>query len=179
MNSFANRFSATKAHDEDESKSVSPAMWGSQGGFGNVAPGAPPVFNVPNVQDVRVTTYLMKAIPRGSCQNDDLAMFDSPRHSSACTPMTRQTPIAESRLHTVRLLWHSSFVVVSLWLSIRGLLLEAILVRTRSAETHVPKLTCLQLASGTVKKVIEINKYLLGTMAGGAGANDACVVGVS
>lgn len=26
------------------------------------------------------------------------------------------------------------------------------------------------LASGTVKKVIEINPYLLGTMAGGAGA---------
>lgn len=29
-------------------------------------------------------------------------------------------------------------------------------------------LTC-SLASGTVKKVIEINPYLLGTMAGGAG----------
>ena len=28
----------------------------------------------------------------------------------------------------------------------------------------------LSLASGTVKKVIEINKFLLGTMAGGAGA---------
>jgi 20S proteasome alpha/beta subunit len=28
-------------------------------------------------------------------------------------------------------------------------------------------------ASGTVKKVIEINKYLLGTMAGGAGEYSA------
>ena len=28
------------------------------------------------------------------------------------------------------------------------------------------------LASGTVKKVIEINKFLLGTMAGGAGVYD-------
>lgn len=28
------------------------------------------------------------------------------------------------------------------------------------------------LASGTVKKVIEINPYLLGTMAGGAGTSD-------
>ena len=43
----------------------------------------------------------------------------------------------------------------------------------------VPNLTSLQLASGTVKKVIEINKYLLGTMAGGAGVYDACVVDTS
>jgi len=56
MNSFANRFSATGTYDEDESSSVSAAMWGSQGGFGNLTPGAPPTFNMPNVQDVRVTT---------------------------------------------------------------------------------------------------------------------------
>lgn len=32
--------------------------------------------------------------------------------------------------------------------------------------------TGFSIASGTVRKVIEINKYLLGTMAGGAGAQD-------
>jgi hypothetical protein len=32
------------------------------------------------------------------------------------------------------------------------------------------------LASGTVKKVIEINPYLLGTMAGGAGESFPCVI---
>jgi len=79
----------------------------------------------------------------------------------------------------VQLLLHLSSVVVSLWLSIRGPLLEVILVRPRSSETHVRDLTYFQLASGTVKKVIEINKFLLGTMAGGAGAYDACVVDMS
>lgn len=34
--------------------------------------------------------------------------------------------------------------------------------------SHYVALRCEQIASGTVKKVIEINKYLLGTMAGGA-----------
>ena len=33
----------------------------------------------------------------------------------------------------------------------------------------------LYLASGTVKKVIEINPYLLGTMAGGAGVSSYCI----
>ena len=129
MNSFANRFSATKAYDEDEDNFVSPAMWGSQGGFGNLAPGAPPIFNMPNVQDVRVTTRLTITMPRRLCHNDVLAVFDSPQHSSVCTPMTRQTRTAESRLRMVQRLWHSSFVVVLLWLSIRGLPLEVILVR--------------------------------------------------
>ena len=32
------------------------------------------------------------------------------------------------------------------------------------------------LASGTVKKVIEINPYLLGTMAGGAGECFLCMI---
>ena len=32
------------------------------------------------------------------------------------------------------------------------------------------------LASGTVKKVIEINPYLLGTMAGGAGESFPCAI---
>lgn len=63
MNSFANRFSATEAYGEDEDNVVSPAMWGSQGGFGNIAPGAPPIFNMPNVQDVRVTTRLIISMP--------------------------------------------------------------------------------------------------------------------
>lgn len=40
----------------------------------------------------------------------------------------------------------------------------------------MPDLTCFHLASGTVKKVIEINKYLLGTMAGGAGTHGVWVI---
>ena len=34
----------------------------------------------------------------------------------------------------------------------------------------------LALASGTVKKVIEINPYLLGTMAGGAGETFSSII---
>lgn len=34
---------------------------------------------------------------------------------------------------------------------------------------HTTRCTQYHIASGTVKKVIEINPYLLGTMAGGAG----------
>ena len=37
------------------------------------------------------------------------------------------------------------------------------------AASGVPRIAYTTLASGTVKKVIEINPYLLGTMAGGAG----------
>ena len=44
--------------------------------------------------------------------------------------------------------------------------LEATLVRSRN-HAHAPVLICFA-ASGTVKKVIEINRYLLGTLAGGA-----------
>lgn len=73
MNSFANRFSATEAYDENENNTVSPAMWGSQGGFGNLAPGAPPIFNMPNVQDVRVTTRFTISVPRRLCHNDILS----------------------------------------------------------------------------------------------------------
>jgi len=124
MNSFANRFSATKAHDEDESKSVSPAMWGSQGGFGNVAPGAPPVFNVPNVQDPAAFLRL---------HTDDQA-----------DPNCR-IKIAHG--------------TTTLAFKFRGGIIVAVDSRATAGS---------YIASGTVKKVIEINKYLLGTMAGGA-----------
>jgi len=54
-------------------------------------------------------------------------------------------------------------------LSIRERLLGAILVRGNVERSRDPDLADTTVASGTVKKVIEINPYLLGTMAGGAG----------
>ena len=46
--------------------------------------------------------------------------------------------------------------------------MEAISVSAR-APTCTSIYSVLHIASGTVKKVIEINRFLLGTMAGGAG----------
>ena len=55
--------------------------------------------------------------------------------------------------------------VVSSLLSTRGLLQGAMSVSDLS---NTQELKLMDQASGTVKKVIEINPYLLGTMAGGA-----------
>jgi len=54
-------------------------------------------------------------------------------------------------------------------LSTRERLLGAILVRGNAERSGNPDIADTTVASGTVKKVIEINPYLLGTMAGGAG----------
>ena len=54
-------------------------------------------------------------------------------------------------------------------LSTRERLLGAILVRADVGRSRDLDIADTTVASGTVKKVIEINPYLLGTMAGGAG----------
>lgn len=51
----------------------------------------------------------------------------------------------------------------------RELQLEAMSVCSSMRGGSLAPLIQINIASGTVKKVIEINPYLLGTMAGGAG----------
>ncbi len=58
---------------------------------------------------------------------------------------------------------------VSLWPSTHEPRLEVILVCLTTLYHTVSYTKSRPTASGTVKKVIEINPYLLGTMAGGAG----------
>ena len=64
MNSFLTRYSSTSPEadirkakelfgDDDD---VSNEMWGSAGGFGNLASGVP-MFKLPSVQDVRIYAY--------------------------------------------------------------------------------------------------------------------------
>lgn len=74
-----------------------------------------------------------------------------------------------SRFNTVLQLWLSSSRVVLLLLSILELPWATILVGYNIKTILNDKLTCTFIqGSQTVKKVIEINPYLLGTMAGGA-----------
>lgn len=81
--------------------------------------------------------------------------------------MIMQIPPAGSKSSTGRPLSHSDTKGASSSLWILELRLE-----TTSASCHFDKAATSLIivpASGTVKKVIEINPYLLGTMAGGAG----------
>lgn len=91
-------------------------------------------------------------------------MHHSPSPSSHYTPTAcLRTRRLRSSLLTVRRRWPSDSRVASL---------------SRSTRVRLPDLTLVSyllicdslriIASGTVKKVIEINPYLLGTMAGGA-----------
>ena len=84
---------------------------------------------------------------------------------------TLRIPHAGSRFNTERqhLRFASKAGSLSLWT--RGQQPGVILVgeRIAPAMTRLVESVFLLLASGTVKKVIEINKFLLGTMAGGAG----------
>ncbi|KAJ3012380.1 hypothetical protein NUW54_g1888 [Trametes sanguinea] len=109
MNSFLTRYSSTTPEADirkakelyGEDDDVSEMIWGSAGGFGNLAKGVP-TFKVPAVPDHGTTTLAFRY------QGGVIVAVDS----------------------------------------------------RATAGSYV--------ASGTVKKVIEINPYLLGTMAGGA-----------
>lgn len=76
---------------------------------------------------------------------------------------------AKSRSNTVLLLWHLDIKEELSLQLIPERQQEAMLV-CDYLNAHTPCYIYL-VASGTVKKVIEINPYLLGTMAGGAGAD--------
>jgi 20S proteasome subunit beta 5 len=55
MNALASRFRPAVNVDEDlesNSEELGGALWGSQAGFGNLKPGAPPEFMLPNVANV-------------------------------------------------------------------------------------------------------------------------------
>ena len=65
MNSFLTRYSSTSSEadirkakalfgDDDD---VPSEMWGSAGGFGNLASGVP-MFKLPSVQDVRIYAFV-------------------------------------------------------------------------------------------------------------------------
>jgi hypothetical protein len=96
--------------------------------------------------------------------------------------MIRQTQVAGSRYNTGQRPWRSGSKEASSSPLTHVRLLEAMSVCCwRVHDAHSP-LTVGTPASGSVKKVIEINPYLLGTMAGGAGASVpsvGCVVTAS
>ncbi|KIM65350.1 hypothetical protein SCLCIDRAFT_542814 [Scleroderma citrinum Foug A] len=107
----------------DDDEDISDAMWGSLGGFGSLASGAPS-FTVPSVPD----------------------------------------PAAFLRLHTDDHADPSCRIKIqhgttTLAFRYQGGVIVAVDSRATAGN---------YIASGTVKKVIEINPYLLGTMAGGA-----------
>ena len=82
--------------------------------------------------------------------------------------MTMRTPRAESKSSTVQLPSRSgSREVLSLQLIHEQQLVATSVCHFVTIRWYLPNVDCK--ASGTVKKVIEINPYLLGTMAGGAG----------
>ena len=83
--------------------------------------------------------------------------------------MTMQIQIAGSRSSTERRRLRSGSRVVSLSLLILEQQQEATLVCKAGLLLSCRLQTFGIVASGTVKKVIEINPYLLGTLAGGAG----------
>ena len=90
----------------------------------------------------------------------------SPARSCDYTPTITPTRRAGSRFSTVQRHLRSDSRVGSSWPLTRERLLGAILVCDERPRFRIAHITT---ASGTVKKVIEINPYLLGTMAGGAG----------
>lgn len=110
MNSFLTRYSSTspdadirkakELYGEDEE--VSEMMWGSAGGFGNLAKGVPS-FKIPAVADVRTTTRIRVFM---CCVCAHVAV-DSLHPSCACTRTTTQTPLAASKSSTVRRRWPS------------------------------------------------------------------------
>jgi hypothetical protein len=68
MNSLVQRFDTNsaiseikraKAIVEEDGDNVSDLMWGSYGGFGNLATGVPK-FNIPAVPDVSFSTFILK-----------------------------------------------------------------------------------------------------------------------
>ncbi|CDO73558.1 hypothetical protein BN946_scf185014.g28 [Trametes cinnabarina] len=131
MNSFLTRYSSTtpeayirkakELYGEDDD--ISEMIWGSAGGFGNLAKGVP-TFKVPAVPDP--TSFLRM-------HTDDHA-----------------DPSCRIKIK------HGT---TTLAFRYQGGVIVAVDSRA-TAGSYV--------ASGTVKKVIEINPYLLGTMAGGA-----------
>jgi 20S proteasome subunit beta 5 len=166
MNTFANRFSTSgieaeirKATAVSDNEELSDAMWGSEAGFGSLVNGHS--FNIPAVPDVRAIsesssyacTYACiaaKCIPQ--------AAYRRPRGSE----LQDQDP---ARYHYARI-------------PLPGRCYCCRRLSCYSRELHwcvfhryLPQLRALtrRAASGTVRKVIEINPYLLGTMAGGAG----------
>jgi hypothetical protein len=55
MNALVSKFRSVESSDEyseDNIKRLSPALWGSQAGFGNLQAGAPPEFALPNIPSV-------------------------------------------------------------------------------------------------------------------------------
>ena len=131
MNSFLTRYSSTSP-DADirkakelfgEDEDISDMMWGSTGGFGNLASGVP-MFKVPSVQDVRTpkpSSYIMEF-------NASVPSF-SLCPSSVCTRMTMQTPHAASRSSTGQRHWRSGSRVVLSSQSILEQLREVMSVR--------------------------------------------------
>lgn len=148
-------------HDEEEFGGKDVAGWGSHAGHGNLSrSGGIESMTVPRVPDV-------SGLAVHDSSSGPEADTSSPQHSSAPTP-TRCRPIRRPRSswRTVRQRWPLGSREVSLLPSTRerppvhmSVCPILILLKRRGTDAA---------ASGTVKKVIEINPYLLGTMAGGA-----------
>lgn len=170
MHSLLTKFSKTAAEseftrsqaftDDGDLYSSDATSWGSQAGFGNLSHGIPS-FEIPEVADVRTHTiaafFLLSSRPSAlsifahvhqRCRGPQLQNQDQPRDHYACFLLPRRR-YRGGRLARHR--WKRGRCVLRLTLKDLGPSLDA------------------TTASGTVKKVVEINPYLLGTLAGTAG----------
>lgn len=168
MDAFASRFSASAFNELPKAKAFnaedddfSDAAWGSEAGFGSLAKGVPN-FSVPAVPDVSSMIIYRREIE---------------------VHLYMMQPSAFLRLHTDDHADPSCKIKIqhgttTLAFRFKGGVIVAVDSRA-TAGSYVGAYTCVHAfslliyiffpASGTVKKVIEINPYLLGTMAGGAG----------
>lgn len=172
MNALASRFRPTLVEDDvadETAQDVGPALWGSQGGFGNLQTNAPPQFALPNVANVCTTTHYVSSLILTSFLLNGPFDFIANGISAIAYRRPRR-----SRLQNQNCTWyyHSRF-------PFQGRHYCRSRLESHSGQLHWYANECNLdgaisncfpcSASGTVKKVIEINKYLLGTMAGGAG----------
>lgn len=107
MNSFLTRYSSTSPDAEirkakelyGDDEEISEMMWGSEGGFGNLAKGVPS-FKVPAVADVRQYAWICPLFVLIHVASSLLLSF-------VCIRTIMQTLLAVSRSSTVRRLWRS------------------------------------------------------------------------
>ena len=121
MNSFLTRYSSTSPEADirkakelyGEDEDFSEIMWGSSGGFGNLASGVP-MFKLPSVQDVRCRAQSYSVAPSQSNMNLSVSL----PLSFECTRTTTPTLHAVSKSSTVRRHWRSDSreVLLSRWI---------------------------------------------------------------
>lgn len=169
MDSFVDRFSTTSSSAEirrareilaEDGEDVE-VMWGSQAGFGNLASGVP-TFSVPQVPNVSIP-LLSRLIEDRILIMWIACSVSATSYRRSCRPFLQNQD--QARYNYIGL-------PIQRWCYCRGRFTSYSWKLCWSVvypAFRVRRFLMGEIASGTVKKVIEINPYLLGTMAGGAG----------